>query len=75
MIQLTVIILKLPTKFLKISRSNKASLIVTIKSTFYKFIMTHIFRYNYHILKDGILIFVCLAESTMKLKICFGFLE
>lgn len=32
-------------------------------------------RYNYHILKDGDLIFVCLAESSMKLKICFGFLE
>jgi len=33
------------------------------------------FRYNYHILKDGILVFVCLAESSMKLKVCFGFLE
>ncbi len=31
-------------------------------------------RYNYHIEKDGILIFVCLADSTMKVKTAFAFL-
>lgn len=33
------------------------------------------FRYNYHIEKDGTLLFVCLADSTMKIKTAFAFLE
>ena len=31
--------------------------------------------YNYHIVKEGNLLFVCLADSSLKLKTAYVFLE
>ena len=33
------------------------------------------FRYSYHILKDGALLFVCLSDSGLKVRNAFAFLE
>ena len=32
-------------------------------------------RYNFHILKDGDLLFVCMAASNFKNKVAFAFLQ
>lgn len=35
----------------------------------------HIYRYNFHILKEGVLLFVCMASATFKNKVAFAFLQ
>lgn len=40
-----------------------------------RLVLTPLIRYNYYIVKDGTILFVCLADSTLKIKSAVGFLE